>query len=366
MMLYMDGFGHYATAQATEKWDTFVSVNDAVTIDASGRTLNCVKKVSTDNGSNGYLQTGPFITQTGAWTQTASGVCGFAYKVLDLSRTSTLNGTSTALRGLLTVYDGQYPVMAFYLNASGTISVLGNLYGSGSTLLGNSITAVQSDTWVYLEFKWLIAASGTITIRANGTTVFSFSGDTRGVNAGGWTFTTKWNSVLVFGMGANTNSSHTQRMCDFYLCDLTGTYNNDFLGDVTINYIVPNAVGNAAVWTPSAGNNWDDQEEVPPDSDTTYVSTTTVGNRDSYNYQAVTADPLAIQICMFARAEVIGGVQITPGSRIAGVDYDYQEFGIGDVAYTYYLQPLDTSPASTVQWTKAEIDATEFSILKTG
>ena len=56
-----------------------------------------------------------------------------------------------------------------------------------------------------------------------------------------------------------------------------------------------------------------------------------------------------------------------PTARVGGVDYEFETFGIGDTAYTYYLQPLDANPATPgVEWTKAIVDASEFGLIKKG
>lgn len=367
-IVFMDSFSHYSTSELDKKWTKIEDDGGASTwtIAAEGRTDGCVKRV---NG-NGFIELSPFMVQAGGWTPTASGVVGFAVKIDDLADVSggipgTYNSVYEGSNFLFSVKSGANTQFGVMLQPNGTLTV--HNYGSGA-LIGTSIEAMQSGVWSYLEFKWVIGDSGSLVIKRDGTTILSISGvDLAWDKLAFPSPPDNWTSFTVGGWDTIVAGTSTMRVCDLYCIDLTGTFNNDFLGDVTVEYIKPDGVGADADWTPnSAVANWTVQDDVPPDSDTSYVSTTTVSDRDSYSFEDVVGDPLAIQICTFMRAENTGAAAIEHSTRIGGVDYEFNQFGIPDTAYAFQVQPLDTSPDSGVQWTKTEIDASEFGIVKAG
>lgn len=375
MLLYIDGVGHYATDEIDKKWTTVDSTDGTWAVIAEGRFNNALKKTYTSTSANfgqcGYVETAPLMTQSGVWTPTASGVCGFAYRVNDLSYVYNSGQVGAEGFALFSLRDGPEHVMSVTLNDSGTMSLWLQAY-DGSTvntvLKGSSVQGLRSNVWAFLEFKWLIHASaGSFEIRMNGVSIFTYSG---ALYPSGLlqSYTGTWNAARVGSVPADSTSLRTW-LCDYYLLDLTGIGSQlrDFLGDVTIDYIVPDGVGNSSGWTPLSGANWTNVEEVPPDEDTTYVSATTVNTRDSYTMQNVPAgtEPLGFQTLIYARKETEGGASLKPTYREGITNYDSNTQGIATPdEYRYIIQPYDTNPATSVTITEAEINAAEFGVLK--
>jgi len=75
---------------------------------------------------------------------------------------------------------------------------------------------------------------------------------------------------------------------DFYCLDTTGSAPlNAPLGDSRIITKMPSSAGDLTNWTANgAGSNWQCVKEIPPDDDTTYVSSNTTSQRDSYTMQS--------------------------------------------------------------------------------
>lgn len=376
MLLWLDGMAHYATAQIRKKYTTKDDTNCTWSIAAEGRTANCLKKVCSVGGSTGYVEAVPLMTQDGAWAQTASGVAGFAFRVDDLDRVQTATQGSAIGNCVFAIYEGVGWVLAVTLNQNGTFSVYRHheaAFGVGSVYLGSSIQGVRSNVWSYVEFKWLIHDSaGSFIIRVNNVEVFSFTGDTS-ASSFSQSFTNKWNAVRYLQLASNAATAGgdhpTFWMCDSYLADLTGSGDDirDFIGDCTVDKIVPNGAGNVAGWTPLAGNNWDNTEEVPPDDDTTYNSTAAPTTRDSYNFQNLPAgtEPIGFQVLIYARKETAGAAVLKPTYREGGVTYDGPGQGIATPdEYRYLIQPYDVNPATGLRATEAELNAAEFGVLK--
>src|SRR5262245_25244434 len=183
MLLFMDGMAHYDTSRMAVKWTSVDSTYVTWSVAAEGRTGNCIKRVSTYPGNPaGFLTIVPLTNRLGPWAATASGVCGFALKIDDLSQLD--NSTVVLANTILRIVEGPSYHVRVQLNRDGTFTLIQNIGsaegGSGATILAHSTEGLQSNAWAYVEFKWLIdAAVGTFTIKVNSITVLSYTGNTR-------------------------------------------------------------------------------------------------------------------------------------------------------------------------------------------
>lgn len=145
-----------------------------------------------------------------------------------------------------------------------------------TTLLGTSSgKTVINQTWHHLEAKvYFHDSNGTIELKLDGTTILSLTSQ----------------DTLT---GSNAYARHFEVRCIhssmethfdlWYLCDNAGSApQNDFLGDCRCDIIRPNGAGNQSDFTPLAGSNYENVDEITPDDDTTYNSSGTVNDQDSY------------------------------------------------------------------------------------
>jgi hypothetical protein len=377
MLLFMDGQAHYATSEIGWK---YTAVNDHAcswSVVPEGRYGNAIKRVSTsnDNTDIGYLTIAPFATRAGLWTHTNSGVCGFAFKVNDLQRVGGFPTKSDPI-DLFAVCEGAHQFhVKVALNSDGTFTLRGNqetIIGE-EVILAQSVEGIQSNSWAYLEFKWLIdETAGTFEMRVNGIPLLNFTGntDTQGEV---WTplSTHIWTSIHLLGVPSTIAPFLICWLDDLYLADLTGSGDDvrDFLGDGTIITIRPNGVGASDDWTPTpAGANWDQTNDLTQDGDATYVETTAPGARDVYHFEdiPVGATVLGAHWNAVLRKTAEGGAIVRPIVHQGGVDYDGPEQGVGAIVYDKYVtQPYDINPATGARWTAAEINAGQFGIVKT-
>jgi hypothetical protein len=166
------------------------------------------------------------------------------------------------------------------------------------TLLATANQLLGAALWTFLEVKATVADNGgVVQARLDGTQVLGFTGDTR--NAGIAEFATVRFSNHFVGSGTR----HLLRLDDVYLCDTAGSRNNDFLGDVRVVTLRPNADTPQADFTPSAGRvRYSLLAEAPDDDgDATYVESGTVGHKDLYGYQDLTGTPAAIMAVQGSR-----------------------------------------------------------------
>ena len=138
-----------------------------------------------------------------------------------------------------------------------------------------------------------------------------------------------------------------------------------WVGNTKIQAIWPTGVGNSSQWTPLAGSNYANVDEIPY-SDADYISTNTVNMVDTYVYSDLLDTPSAI-LCVQPQARIILEGTPTPlnlsvVTRISGSDYVSSVYLPPTTNYQsrYHNWPL--SPATTAQWGVAEVNNAEFGI----
>ena len=128
----------------------------------------------------------------------------------------------------------------------------------------------SSNGWDYIEATVcaLSGSSGSLTIRCNGTQVFTISGNTFANSTWvGNNFSIGWNGYL--------------NIDDWYLCDSTGTAANTFLGDSVIAALWPNTVVTPGTWSPTGNTTLWNTIGKPGDPNTSIYDVTTATS-DTY------------------------------------------------------------------------------------
>jgi hypothetical protein len=153
---------------------------------------------------------------------------------------------------------------------------------STSNVLGTSaVNVLPAAAWSYVEAKITIHdTTGTVVVRVNGVEVLNLSGlDTKDGSA-----TTTALVVLGGGVGGGAAGVTANAWDDVYLADTTGSVNNNFLGELTVEHLRP-AVDDTAQWLGSDGNstdNWALVDEAGAYNGADYVASSTIGQRDLY------------------------------------------------------------------------------------
>jgi hypothetical protein len=321
MLLFMDGFDHYVTANILSKWTS-----------GGGNIINPGRT------GIGCLQVPITLTKT-LPSSYSTIITGFALYVAGFTNDAYVvkfNDGATTHLGIITTTDGRFAVRR----------------GDGTWLGVTATSPVTLFTWNYVEFKATIDDSvGSYEIRVNGVTILSATGiDTR--NGGASTANT-------YSLDADSNYYYD----DLYVCDDSGSINNTFRGDVKIECLFPTSDGYLTQFTPSTpGDHYTLVDEAAPDGDTTYVYTSGIGNIDSYgfsNLTVISGSVLGVQVLPYARKDDAGSRSFAPMIYISGVAYSGEAISIGNT-YVYYPEIFDLSPATSSAWTIAEVNASEF------
>jgi len=359
-LLFMDSFDHYATADLAEKWLP-VGTYGTISIASGGRTSNCIKRVyaSSRNSPSAGVSIAPYRPAS-----TSSGIVGFAVKTATWSSQQDVNSF------LVSVWEGSTLHLGLYVEDDATISVY---RGSTANQVGQSAGGLVDGQWNYIEWAWEINdTTGTTEVRLNGTPILTATGkDTRNGGASG-----VWTSVRLWGHDWIPTSPTDTYIDDLYLLDkTTGTYrsNNDFWGDTSIKYLVPNGdVGGQIQWDRTGSGltyNYDAVKETSPDDDTTYVSTDVVDERDLYDFPSVTAGATiyGVQAVISAKKGDTGSAQIAAVCKSDTVEEEHPyPLGIAsDSAYNFYLFPWNGDPKDQTTWTESRLNAAQFGPKKT-
>ncbi len=181
-----------------------------------------------------------------------------------------------------------FAILKFKHEASGSQHLVFTVYDgvhvrvtlSTTVFLGTVNNAFNQEAWNFVEVKVKVDESpdGTIEMRVNGDTVLDLSGiDTQ---VGSYSFIDT--IELKGGFGTSETDDTQTKYDDLYICDTLGARNNDFLGPVKVESLFPTSAGDSAGWTPSAGSNWENVDEVTFDT-ATYNEAAASTTKDLFN-----------------------------------------------------------------------------------
>ncbi len=328
-LIFMDGFDDQLFLNG--KWD---QLNSSPTYNAAGRNGGCFQ---TNNGSTNIVK---FLKPA---DEHATLIIGFAYKATNLGINPILSLRSDA---------GATTHTQLYTDTGGTLSVRRN-----TTALTTSTNQILVNQWYYIEFKCTLGAAGYYEVRVNGVVWTSGTNNTK--NAG--TKTVYDTFALVSSTSLNSYFD------DLYVLNGAGSTNNNFLGDVAIETLLPNGNGSSSQWVGSDSdsvNNYLLVNENPAVT-TNYTASNVVGNRDLY----AVAD-------MGRTNGTIYGVQTTAyvgnSDAVARTVKQVVKSGLTTsvdasaiTVTTTYAAPqrvLENDPSTSTAWTIAGVNAMEAGI----
>lgn len=325
--LFIDSFDHYVTADVTTKWST---TNTGATIVSGGRNGNC-------------LQAGFNSVTAKSIPTTVTGIVGFALKLANTPST-----TST----IVEFVDSTSIQVDIRMLNTGQLIVTRN-----GTTLGTTVASVPIGVFFHLAFKATINnTTGAYEVRVNDINVLSATG----VN----TRTSANNSFTSLRIGHSQNVGMNASYDDLYFFDAIGSTNNDFIGDVAIGCSFPNAAGDLTDWTPSTGSNYQCVDEAASNGDTDYVASSTVGNKDLYNFGNISGAAISIygvQRTLMVRKDDAGARTVKPIYKGGGTVYEGSAVSVSN-GYTYVTDILETDPDTGIAWTTAGVNAAQFGV----
>lgn len=236
------------------------------------------------------------------------------------------------------------------LECTATGAVAAGRYTSASaqTVLGTSAAGVfVNNTWHYVEVDTTISDTvGQMTVRVDGVQVLNLTGqDTR--NAG-----TGVVDRIRFMQQGTAGTNPTVDYDDFVVNDAFST------GERRVEPLRATADSSVA-FTPNSGvTNFSRVNETLVDGDTSYVSSSTVGQRDLYTIGSLSSTPAtieAVQITSFAEKTDASTRTIANSVQSAGTDSDGSAFALA-ASYSKFERIMLTDPNGGGAWTASRVN----------
>ena len=242
---------------------------------------------------------------------------------------------------------------------------------------------VEQNTWYHVEAKWVFddTTGGSMEARVNEVEVINQSGiktyKTGGDSEGNYSFS----QVKIY-----KGYYHSMFLDDLHIFDGEGTVANDFVGDVRVDTIYPEANGDYAQFTPVGGSNYEcvqpttyerwsylNANHLAPHTsyrELWYIGTgidfsrwnesETLGDRDCYNHESMLSlgKPIyGIQQNSVFRKTDAGKKQAEQFLRIASINFDTGNIiDASDFSMNYYW-PWTVNPNTLIAWTESDINA---------
>lgn len=223
----------------------------------------------------------------------------------------------------------------------------------GATIVATGTTTLNINTWYYIEVKCFEnGGAGSVTVQLDGVAEIAATAGNFGAVA--------LDAIQLFA------STSQKDYDDMYVVDTGGgAPRNDFLGDVTVETIRPNADGAHSDWTPNAGTvHFDRVDETLADGDTTYNSSSVVSDRDSYGYGSLavlTGTIYGVQTNLYARKDDASVRQLAAVARVGGTDFDGSTVTLS-TSYIDFPEIRATNPAGG-EWDITSVNAAEFGVV---
>jgi len=236
---------------------------------------------------------------------------------------------------------------------AGVLSVRRGDGGSG-TILASSATTLTTNQWYSLKVWFSVHdTTGRARVKVNTTTVIDFTGDTRNGATG------VQNQFRLGQIVADVNAVGAVS----YRIDDVAWMNGDHVDavdfdDVRVDYLPANGAGDSTQFVPSAGSNFQNVDEAPPDDDTTYNDATAVNDIDRYDLAAMAPNPgfiYGVEHIFRARKLEAGSGELR-GHLKHSVTVTNLTTRALNTTYQTFFEFLADVPGST-GWTEAQVNA---------
>ncbi len=340
-LIFIDGFDHYATADVTDKYLSSAGEGIDTTDFRSG--LGALKF----SGSNGQI--------TVAVPNQVTYIVGFGFKI---STPQTLDTRD------LVNFNEDSPALGTHV----TLQLTGDkkfrvIRGNNVDFLGTLGTTTDrfdlNDGFHYIEFKVTVDDStGSFELKLDEESVLSVTGvDTRNNDA----IEAPLGVIKEIVFNQVPGSVNDTFYDDLYICDTTGSKNNDFLGDCQVTTIFPKADGALEDWATQSGtDSFAMVDENPPDDDTTYVQSNVSTEQDSFDMDDVSSMTtiLGIQLTEYSRF-LTGAASIKHLVRVNSTNF-LGNTKVLAATFDFHMHVFEDDPDISNNWTISGLNAAEF------
>lgn len=334
-----DSFDYYTTV--ADRWTEVGITIGSPSIGAVGR--NSTNGIRMPGARAGVYRTLP--------TNYATLIVGRSVKIATL-------GTSA-----FTIFgfgDGGTVQINILIGTSGEILVWRGPQSGATGLASTSAGVYTAGTEVYFEAKVTFNGStGAVEVRKNGTAVLTASSLDTTQSANNYA-----NRIYIGADGTVNNTAGANADADdYYLCDTSGSTNNDFLGDIRVECLLPSGAGNSTQWTPSAGSNYQCVDETAVNGDTDYVSSSNIGDKDTYamgNLSSTAGTVFGVATKLRARKDDAGTRTLKSVVRLSATESNGASIGQG-TSYAEMFDIFETKPGGG-SWSTTDVNNMEAGV----
>ena len=263
------------------------------------------------------------------------------------------------------------PNLSVLCQTTGDISVFKGDQSNGTTLTTTSAPSIKAGTWNHVEVQATFNGStGSVEVRVNGVAVISLSGintlsdasEVAGASGGAA-------NCGYVGYPGRSNASGGAAWVDvyyddIYTYDMLGSYNNDWIGDIKVHPLRPNADTAQADWTGS----YTDIDDSTVDDEDTYVSAGAPGSPSELtsefeleNLPTTGGTIRAVVVSNRIRKDTAGAVDYQAGVVSSGVDGKGTTRALSPV-YQRERDIFETDPNSGSPFTGTEVNNLKLQI----
>jgi len=316
-LVFIDGFdGYGSSVPISSKWPTPPAVSQFQTGRFGGQSLS----MSSQSGIN--------LTSGTGWA------VGVAVK---------LNGTISTTAQLISLRNGTTLVGVIGFNSLNQILAATT---SLSSPYASSSQSIAQNAWNYIEWVVNLASTGgTSQVFLNGQQIINFTGNT--------------GSGAINNLLLGNSNSVSFNFDDFYVS--SGATR---IGEARVETLAP-ASNDAVQWTPNGNaNNFGCVNELPWNGDTTYISSSTPGQQDTFNINALSSTPLnifAVQVTYAARKDdantrTIAGVLKSGAASVVGANNNLAS------TYQVFSDIYANDPNTSAPWSAAAVNAAKIGV----
>lgn len=230
-------------------------------------------------------------------------------------------------------------------------------FGNGA-YLAQAKNCLFKNKWNHIQLKIVFGGSGSFELKVNDVTLIT---DTSVATSKAGS--TSCDFVTLHGLKGGDTSASTHLYDDWYICDTTGSNNNDFMGAVKIETLLPDAAGDSSDFTPSAGSNYQNVDEVPIDTTTYNESLATTGNKDLFNIDslsAISGNVKGVQVTSYAISTEGQVITVEGLVKSSITENNAGTFYIGSDIYQPFSAVWETDPTLGGSWSVSNINTLQI------
>lgn len=335
--------------------------------------LNAISSTQKYTGNYSYRFSGSAAGPGFAGELGAAVRCGFFF---------WHNGTQTTWAPVVGLKVGIASLV--FRAGTNSVSLVAGYLNGGSTanepIAPATTTVLNSlNTWIHIGLMAYIAEeNGFVSFYGNGERLLKWTGDTRIYARNNVALQTTISGVYAGGYGQNyfylVSDSWSQYVYtdDMYADLWTGESPPPDEPPPSRRFLAafPNAAGSSSQWTPSAGTNWQNVDEAPPNAETDFNKALAPNLLDLYAHAAmeIPVDHAVRALIPLAYARKSDAGTQSQAKVVLTNSLGTVESSASDlpVSYGYIWNRWTEQPDGATPWDETAVNATEFGIKSAG